>query len=72
MPDVNLIEKYINKFGYGDVRFFGSLTWTYPLLRIFLPEKYISKFSNWFDIKINVKKSAFKFILILKKNFNDK
>ena len=72
MPDINLIEKYINKFGYGDVRFFGSLTWIYPLLRIFLPEKYISKFSNWFDIKINVKKSAFKFILILKKNFNDK
>ena len=69
MPNVNLIEKYIKKFGYGKVKFFGSITWVFPLLKIVLSEKLITKFSNWVDQTIKVKKSAFKFVLILvKKN----
>jgi ubiquinone/menaquinone biosynthesis C-methylase UbiE len=67
MPNVNLIEKYIKKFGYGKVKFFGSVTWAFPLLKIVLSEKLITKFSNWVDQTIKVKKSAFKFVLILLK-----
>jgi ubiquinone/menaquinone biosynthesis C-methylase UbiE len=67
MPNVNLIEKYIKKFGYGKVKFFGSITWAFPLLKIVLSEKLITKFSNWVDLKVKVKKSAFKFVLILNK-----
>ena len=68
MPDINLIDKLIMKFGYGKVKFFGSLTWVFPILRLVLSEKLIFKFSNWFDNKFRIKKSAFKFVLILKKN----
>ena len=69
MPNVNLINKYIKKFGYGKVRFFGSITWAFPLLKIVLAEKVITKISNWADQILNLKKSAFKFVLILvKKN----
>jgi len=68
MPNVNLIDKYINKFGYGKVKFFGSITWAFPLLKIVLSEKLITKFSNWVDLTLKVKKSAFKFVLILNKN----
>ena len=67
IPNLNLIEKYIKKFGYGKVKFFGSITWAFPLLKIVLSEKLITKFSNWVDQTIKVKKSAFKFVLILNK-----
>lgn len=65
MPDIRLIKRYIKKFGYGKVKFFGSITWLFPLLKILLSDKFITKFSNWFDAKNNVKKSAFKFVLTL-------
>ena len=67
MPNVNLIEKYMNKFSYGKVKFFGSITWAFPLLKIVLSEKVITKISCWVDQILNVKKSAFKFVLILNK-----
>ena len=67
MPNVNLIEKYINKFSYGEVKFFGSITWAFPLLKIVLSEKLITKFSNQVDRKLKIKKSAFKFVLLLNK-----
>jgi ubiquinone/menaquinone biosynthesis C-methylase UbiE len=68
IPNVNLIDKYIKKFGYGKVKFFGSITWAFPLLKIVLSEKLITRFSNWVDLTLNVRKSAFKFVLILNKN----
>jgi ubiquinone/menaquinone biosynthesis C-methylase UbiE len=71
MPNVNLIDKYIKKFGYGKVKFFGSITWAFPILKIMLSEKLITKFSNWVDRKLKIKKSAFKFVLLLNK-INDK
>ena len=67
MSNVHLIDKYIKKFGYGKVKFFGSIFWTFPLLKILLSEKLITKFSNWVDQILEVKKSAFKFVLILNK-----
>jgi len=67
MPDINLINKYIMKFGHGKVRFFGSTTWAFPILKLILSEKKICQCSNWIDKKLKIKKSAFKFVMILKK-----
>ena len=67
MPNINLIEKYLKKFGYGKARFFGSITWAFPMLKLVLAEKVITKISNWVDQILEVKKSAFKFVLILNK-----
>jgi ubiquinone/menaquinone biosynthesis C-methylase UbiE len=67
IPDINLIDRYIEKFGYGKVKYFGSITWAFPFLSKIMSEIFIKKFSNWIDRKLNVKKSAFKFVLILKK-----
>ena len=66
-PDMNLINQYIKKFGYGNVRYFGSITWTFPLLKLILSDSQISRFSDYIDFKINIKKSAFKIVLILSK-----
>jgi len=68
MPDISLIKKYIKKFGHGKTWFFGSITWAFPVLKIAFSEKLITNFSNWIDNKFNVRKSAFKFVLILNKN----
>jgi ubiquinone/menaquinone biosynthesis C-methylase UbiE len=67
MPNVSLINKYIKKFGCGNVKFFGSISWAFPLLKIVLSEKLLTKFSNWVDQKLKVSKSSFKFVLILSK-----
>jgi ubiquinone/menaquinone biosynthesis C-methylase UbiE len=72
IPNVNLIDKYIKKFGYGKVKFFGSISWAFPILKLFLSEKLITKISNLVDKYFKIKKSAFKFVLILNKKKNDK
>ena len=66
--DINLINKYINKFGEGDVKYFGSITWLFPFLKILLKDELICNLSNWVDSVFNIKYSAFKFVLLLKKN----
>ena len=69
MPNINLIDKYIKIFGYGYVKFFGSITWSFPILKILFSEQMITKISNWVDQKLKIKNSAFKFVLFLiKKN----
>ena len=52
---------------YGKVKYFGSITWVFPLLKLILSDKSILNLSNWIDLRLNIKKSAFKFVLQLKK-----
>ena len=68
MPTLALIDVYEEKFGSVEKSFFGSLSWLFPVLRIVLGESKSSNFGKWFDAKFSVKKSAFKFIMIAKKN----
>jgi SAM-dependent methyltransferase len=67
MPNLNLIDEYIKKFGYGKIKFFGSISWAFPILKLLLSEKLITKISNFLDKYFKIKKSAFKFVLILNK-----
>jgi hypothetical protein len=67
MPTISLIDKYTEKFGYVEVKFFGAITWAFPLLRKILSEQAVTKLSNWIDIKFNIKESAFKFVIMLEK-----
>lgn len=67
MPTINLLEKYTSKFGNLEVRYFGSLTWLFPILKIFLSSNNLRMFSNKIDTKLNIKKSAFKFTMKVKK-----
>lgn len=63
MPNIDLISKYIAKFGKGEVAYFGSITYLFPLLRKFKTEESITSLSNSIDKKLNIKKSAFKFTM---------
>ena len=64
MPTINLIDKYTKKFGYSEVRYFGAVTWIFPLLSRVLTEKVMTEFSNWIDVVFNIKRSAFKFVMM--------
>ena len=67
MPTISLIDKYTEKFGYAEVKFFGAITWIFPLLSKILSEQEVIKLSNWIDIKFNIRESAFKFVIMLEK-----
>jgi len=67
MPNVNLINNYIDKFEYSEVKYFGSITWLLPILSKILNDKKTTIVSNYFDKVINTKKSAFKFTMLLTK-----
>ena len=64
MPTINLIDKYTKKFGYSEVRYFGAVTWIFPLLSKVLTEKVMTEFFNWIDVVFNIKRSAFKFVMM--------
>jgi hypothetical protein len=68
MPTVSLLDKYTKKFGHTEVKYFGAITWVYPLLSKVLTEKVMSEFSNRIDTIFNIKRSAFKFVMMVVKN----
>ena len=63
MPDLNLIRDYQAKFGSIKVKFYGSLTWLFPILRLFMKDSKLKNFSDKFDKYFNIKASAFKFVM---------
>jgi len=67
MPTISLIDKYTKKFGHAEVKFFGSITWIFPLLSKVLSEQALNKLSNWTDANFNIQGSAFKFVIMLEK-----
>ena len=67
MPTMSLIDKYTGKFGHAKVKFFGTITWAFPLLSKVLSEQALTKLSNWVDTRFNIQGSAFKFVIMLEK-----
>lgn len=67
MPTLFLIENYIKTFGEGKVYFFGGFSWIFNILS-YLLNFNVNKISDWLDSLFCVKKSSFKFVLIVKKN----
>ncbi|MDA9561800.1 class I SAM-dependent methyltransferase [Gammaproteobacteria bacterium] len=68
MPNIKLIKNYEKKFGYIHVKYFGSLTWFFPALKLFMNDSQIKSFSQMIDKKFKIKKSAFKFVMKAIKN----
>lgn len=68
MPSLNLIEKYKKSFGHSEVKFFGSISWIMPLLIKLIGPLYSKIISDKCDEIFNIRRTAFKFVMILKKN----
>ena len=61
------IMKYEDLFRIKKLSFYWSITWLEPLLKILLGESKAADIINYFDKLISVKKSAFKFVIVMKK-----
>lgn len=67
MPNINLIKNYERKFNCVKTYYFGSLIWLTPIISLICSQKGVTKLMKYLDKKINVKSSAFRFLLIAKK-----
>jgi hypothetical protein len=67
MPDLKLLRKYEQKFGKIKTKFFGSISFLTPLMIKVFGEKMSTKISDTIDRIFAIKKSAFKFVLIVEK-----
>lgn len=68
MPTVELISKYLSTLdGPSTVRFFGSISWLMEPLSLFCSQEWLSDLSDRIDQFFQVRKSAFKFVLMVKK-----
>jgi ubiquinone/menaquinone biosynthesis C-methylase UbiE len=64
MPDSRRIDAIGRHFTTVKVSYFGSITWAMPLLRRVLGVGRATGLSETFDKLINVRRSAFKFVLV--------
>jgi len=67
MPTIQLIKSYKSIFKSVKVKYFGAASFLAPFLILFISEKWVKNFIDFFDQIINVRKSAFKFVMIAKK-----
>ena len=67
MPSQKTIDMYRDEFSEIEVNYFGSVAWSTPLLRLVLGGYLAAKIVSKFDKLIQVKHSAFKFVMVAKK-----
>jgi ubiquinone/menaquinone biosynthesis C-methylase UbiE len=67
MPTLKLLKKYQLKFGKIEIKFFGSISYLVPLMNRIFGERMSAKISDRIDRMVSVKRSAFKFVMIVEK-----
>jgi ubiquinone/menaquinone biosynthesis C-methylase UbiE/glycosyltransferase involved in cell wall biosynthesis len=67
MPTQALVRQYGQKFGQVRSQYFGSITWSMPLLKIFLADETFARISARIDRLVGVSKSAFKLVMVADK-----
>ena len=72
MPTLSLLESYEEKFGLAELRFFGSLSWLFPLLRKSVGYGRTARIGDWCDQYLNIRRSAFKFVMVVTKQYGNK
>ncbi len=66
MPSYKRIEIIKKKYSTVEVKYFGSISYIMPLFSLIFGYKKSKKISDFIDRIFNIKKSAFKFVLIAK------
>lgn len=64
MPDLIRIEQISRSFRTVEARYFGALSFAMPVLARVLGQVRAGEFSDWFDRTAQIRRSAFKFVLI--------
>lgn len=66
MPGVDRIQAFSTFFSECEVRYFGALTFIFPLLYRLFGAQRTKNISDLFDQAIGVRKSAFRFVVVAK------
>ncbi|MEO7502893.1 MAG: class I SAM-dependent methyltransferase [Gemmatimonadaceae bacterium] len=64
MPNAARIDSISQHFQSAEVRYFGGLSWVMPFLKRVIGSDRASRVSDAADRMLNVKRSAFKFVLV--------
>lgn len=64
MPNAARIEQFPQHYASVEVRYFGGLTWGMPALAKLIGDERASVLSDTLDQFLNVRNSAFKFVLV--------
>jgi SAM-dependent methyltransferase len=64
MPTVSRLDALRAHFDSIELRYFGALTWAMPVLARIIGSARAAAFSDEFDRLIDVKESAYKFVLV--------
>jgi len=67
MPSLKRISSISKKYKEIEVKYFGSISFLMPLLSKFLTDNTVNNLSKNIDKIIKVRKSAFKFVMVVKK-----
>ena len=64
MPTIGRIQSISNYFDNAEVRYFGSVSYLMPIVSRIAGQEFAARFSDTVDRVINVRRSAFKFVLV--------
>lgn len=64
MPNLDGLHGFSCKFSRVEIEYFGSLSFLMPILARLIGDDRSAKFSDWFDRIFNVRRSAFKFVMV--------
>ena len=68
IPNIKLINNYINMFGEGKVFYFGAFSFLFYIVSFFSNSNKTKIVFDWLDYLFRVKNLLFKFVLVVKKN----
>lgn len=68
MPSLKTISLYRQRLGIAEVRYFGAISFLAPILAKTIGEDRTAKTSDWIDGFLNIKRSAFKFVMVATKD----
>ena len=66
MPNLRRIEMIASKFKQSEIHYFGAFSFLMPLFVCFVGQEKAKKCSDFLDELFNVKRLAFKFVLVAK------
>ncbi|HQZ06108.1 MAG TPA: class I SAM-dependent methyltransferase [Burkholderiaceae bacterium] len=64
MPNLARIKQISRMFLASKVRYFGALSFVMPVMVSVIGQERSSRFSDWFDHCVDIRRSAFKFVLV--------
>jgi ubiquinone/menaquinone biosynthesis C-methylase UbiE len=67
MPTMRVLDRYKQEFEHVEICYFGGFTWFAPIVSKFFNAKTASRWLDYMDNFVQVRKMAFKFVMVARK-----